>query len=891
MTREWINAIWLKVSRLMKRSQLDRDLRKELSFHLAMRQEKYRAAGLTSEEAAMAARRRFGNVTGFKEACRDMWTFSALETVGQDIRYGLRQLRRSPGFTAAAVLTLALGIGANAAIFSLVNAFALRPLPVKNAGRLAVIAVQSGAGSDPDQISYPDYLHYDRDSSAFAGMTFYDLDIVGLGYNGHADRIIASYVPDNFFEMLGLRPAVGRLIQAGEDGEPGTVVVLGYDYWEKHFGGDSGIVGKTVDLDGRPVTVIGVAPKKFQGPYAVIDMSVYAPIGMINHAPDLFRDRHEHDLNVLGTLKPGISDRQAQANLQVIADRLAQKYPEADKGQIIRVFPERIARPVPAVAEYMPLVATVFLVLVGLVLLVACFNVANLLLARAAARDKEIAVRAALGAGRFRLMRQMLTESILLAVAGGLGGAIAGRWIVGIFQNLRPMGGFAIHFAAPFDWRVFGYVATAVLLAGILAGIGASLRVRHARPQDVLHEAGRGVIGRRGRFMFRNILMTAQIAISMVLLVAAGLFVRSLARVESIDLGFNPHHVLNAGFDPKLEGYDVARTRAFCRALLRDARRLPGVESASLAYSFPEGYYSDYHGVYAEGQPAPPESRVPGAEFNAVSPGYFRTLGMRILNGRAFNDADTAKSLPVAIVDQTMAERFWPHQNAIGRRFSDHGPAGPWLTVVGVVQDAKITGLTDKPGTMFYAPETQLFRAIHVLQLRTSVSPDSLSPEVESLFRQLDPNMPVYDVMSMEDSLQGANGFFLFKIAAAIAATLGSLGLVLAAVGLYGVISFGASQRTHEIGIRMALGAHQADVLTMVARRGLALAVAGVAVGACAALAVTRFLSTLLYGVKPTDPLTFIAVSATLISVALLACYIPARRAARVDPMVALRWE
>jgi len=817
-----------------------------------------------------------------------------LDSMLQDIRYAVRTLRRDAAFTTVALLILALGIGANTAVFSLGNVFLFRPLPVKDAGRLTVVAVQSKADSDPDQISYPDYLDYQSHSSAiFSGMTGYYIDIVGLGYRGHADRLIIGYVPSNFFAMLGIRPALGRLIALGEGDAPktGPVVVLGHSYWEKRFGGDPDVIGRTVSLNGTAVTVIGVVPKEFLGPYNLLEMDGYAPIGMLAFGsnPNVLSAREDHELRVLATLRPGVSVPQAEAALNVVGHRLAQEYPHAVQGQRVRLYPEPNARPEPAASDSKPLVATVFLVMVGLVLVVACLNVANLMLARAAAREKEISIRAALGAGRRRLLRQLLTESMLLAAGGAVGGAILGNWMGHLLNNLRPLGDFPLRLAFAFDWRVFTYVAGVSILAGVLAGLAPALRVSRADLNLALREGGRGLIGESGRHWLRNGLVIAQVAGSLILLVAAGLFTRSLTRAESIELGFEPHNVLNVSLDPGLQGYTQPRAEALCRELLRAAQTLPGVRSASLAFSIPLGYYNNGAPVYPEGQAPPPSQHALGAGLNAVSPEYFTTLRMRILEGRAFTDADSSTSEPVAIVNQAMAERVWPHRDAVGQRFSYKAASGPFVTVVGLVHDAKITSLLDAPGMYFYVPQTQDYRSIHVLQVRTAVPPETLAPAVEGLVRQLDPNLPVYDVMSMEKALEGGNGFLIFKLGAAFAGALGGLGLLLAVVGVYGVVSYSASRRRHEIGIRMALGAQRASIFRLVIGQAVLLLGIGIAAGVAAALGVNRLLVSLLVGVSAYDPITFVGVSAMLMAVALLACYIPAHRAARVEPMAALR--
>ncbi len=830
-----------------------------------------------------------------------------MASLWQDVRYGVRMLLKSPGFTIVAVLTLALGIGANTAIFSLGNVFMFRPLPVKDADRLTVVTVQNKADADPGQLSYLDFQDYKKGADVFTEMTFYDLNLAGIGYQGHADRTIMAYVPSNFFTMLGIRPALGRLIAPGEGDEPktGPVVVLGHSYWMKRFGGDPGLIGRSVTLDGQMVTVIGVVPEEFHGPYNIVELDAYAPIGMYGIASgnsSFFTERRDTELRVLAKLKPGKTIQQAEAALKVIAQRLAKQYPEADQGQIARVFPERLARPEPSAADSMPLVTTVFLTMVGLVLLVACFNVANLLLARAAAREKEIAVRAAMGAGRIRLMRQLLTESILLAIAGAVGGALLDNWAVRGLESLRPLGDFPLRLAFTFDWRVFSYVAGVALAAGIVAGLAPALRVSRTNLNETLREGGRGLVGDTRRHWLRNGLVIAQVAGSLVVLVAAGLFTRSLTNAESIDLGYDPHHVLNVSLDPKLQGYDQPRAEAFFHELVSRAKLLPGVESASVAFSIPLGYYGDGSSVYPEGQAVTPGKRAPGAGINCVSPDYFSTMRMNIIKGRAFTDADTSTSQRVAIVNETMAERLWPNQEALGQRFSTEGSGGPfksesqgasrsWVTVVGVVRSAKLQSLLDAPGNFFYVPQTQNYKSIHVLQLRTLVPPQTMIVQAEALVRELDPNLPVYDVMTMEQAVAGANGYFLFKVGAGFAACLGALGLLLAVVGVYGVVSYSASQRKHEIGIRMALGAQPRSVLGLVVRQAVVLVGAGVGVGVLVALGVNRILVSLLVGVSSFDPVTFAAVSALLVCVALVACYIPAYRAARVDPMVALRHE
>jgi predicted permease len=820
-----------------------------------------------------------------------------MQTLWQDIRFSLRTLLKSPAFTTIAILTLALGIGANTAIFSIANVFLFRPLPVKDANRLAVVAVQSNANADPDRVSYLDFLDYKQQATVFTDMTAYSLDLVGLGTGGRADRIIAADVPSNFFAMLGIRPAAGRLINPGEGDQPRTsnVLVLGYSYWQKRFAGDRSIIGRSVSVDGHQATVIGVVEKQFHGPYAIVEMDAYVSIGMNGigtNSTNLFTDRADRELMVLGALKPGVTPQQAQVALQVVTERLAEQYPGTNKGQRVRVFPERMARPEAAAADSLPLIATVFLVLVGLVLMVACINVANLLLARSSSRQKEIAIRASMGATRMRLIRQMLTESIVLAVAGGASGALLGKWVCSALEQLRPLGDFPLRFGFTFDWRVFGYVAGIATASGILAGLAPALRTSRSNLNETLREGGRGLIGEGGRrHTLRNSLVIAQVAGSIVVLVAAGLFFRTLTHAESIDLGYDPHNLLNVGINPELQNYDRPRAEAFFRELLGRAKSLPGVESATVAFAVPLSYYSAGGSLYIEGQILDPHHQAPDAGRNIVDPTYFSTMRTPLVAGRTFTDSDTRSSQLVAIINQSMGRSLWPNQDPIGHKFSYKGEKGPFVTIVGVARNTRTSDLLHEARNYFYVPQAQDYNASHVLQLRTTVPPENLVNAIESQIQQLDPNLPVYDVMTMEKSLMGVNGFFLYKMGAAFAGTLGALGLLLAVVGVYGVVSYSAARRTHEIGVRMALGAKPGSVFSLVLRQAAILVGAGIAIGLLAALAITKFLASFLVGVTSYDPATFATVSILLIVSAFIACYIPAHRAMRIDPMEALRYE
>jgi putative ABC transport system permease protein len=817
-----------------------------------------------------------------------------MDSLSQDVRLGLRTLLRVPLFTAAVVLTLGLGIGANAAVFTIVNRLLLKPLPVRDPASLQVLAVVHEGNESPHNVSWLDYQDY-RANPVFQDLAAYDINFVGLSTEQRAERIAVSYVTSNFFSMLGISPAAGRLLQPGEAQQPGTdpVVVLGYSYWTRRFNRDPSVAGRRVIVNGQPFTIAGVVPESFQGVYALVEFDAYLPLTMLPQAEyhDKITKRDDHSLHVLGRLAPGVTRAQAQAAIDVQAKQLETKYPETNKTVRARLIPERQARPEANGADSTPAVAGIFLVLVALVLVVACVNVINLLMVRATVRQREIAVRAALGAARRRLIRQLLTESLLLAVMGGVAGAILGRWVIGVLSQIQLPGDLPFRFDFAFDWRVFGYIAAVALTAGVVVGILPALRASKTELNAVLREGGRGTSEGGRRQHVRSLLIVGQVAISLVLLVAAGLFVRSAMNAASVDLGFDPSHVMNASVDVAQQGYDEQRGRAFFDELLRRARQLPGVENASLAYSVPLGYYNLNAYLEIEGQPPSDKSRKPYGGYNVVSPEYLQTLRLRVVKGRFIQTQDDERSRPVAVVSEYMANRFWPGQDPIGRRFRSTDLGNRWIEIVGVVHDGKQTGLFADPAPYFYLPLAQSYRSLRVLQLRTAGDPAALASAVQREIRVLDPDLPVFDVTTMQRMLDGPNGFLLLRMGALFGGTMGLLGLILALVGIYGVVSYAASQRTQEIGVRMALGAARGDILRLVLGRGLVLVAIGLALGLVAAVSVSRLVSNLLFGVSAVDPVTFVVVPLALAAMALVASYVPAVRATRIDPAAALRAE
>ncbi|MGO9269636.1 MAG: ADOP family duplicated permease [Terriglobia bacterium] len=885
-----------KLGALFRRSKPVDDLEEEIRAHLEIEEQENQESGMTRDAAHYAALRRFGNVTLAQERSREMWGWSSVETLGQDLRYGLHMALKWRGLTAILALTLALGIGANAAIFSLVNGFLLRPLPVAEPERIAVLAIQQkDAPVGSSGFSYPEFVDFRNQSDAFSALFGVALGNVELNVNDRSDQCAANYVSRDFFSALGILPAVGRFILPSEGEARGEepLVVLGYSYWRERFDGDAGVVGKHVLVDGRHATIVGVVPREFHGMFSIFDTDVYLPYSALGQeaSPNLvWNSRDQRRLLVFGRLKPGTSFSQAQTRVDVILQRLADQYPATDKWMSVRVLPEKACRPIPYANRFFTMAAAWFLVLAALVLLLACLNVENIMLARGTSRQREMGIRTALGAGRSRLIGQMLTESLVLAGMAGGAGLILGYWASRLVGLIRPSG-MPLHLDISFDWRVLAYSLVLALTSGILVGLLPALHACSTETNSLLHRGGQGSSAATSLPRARNLLVVAQLAGSLALLVVAGLFVRSLRSAQRLDLGFDPDHVLNVTLDPSRISYNPARATEFYRALEARVRALPGVRSASLASSVPMGPFPGSALVSIEGYPLLPGRASPRIGFNRIDPPYFDTMGIPLLRGRAFAESDNETSARVAIINQTMAGAFWPHEDPIGKRFSVEGTTGPFIEVVGMVRNAKYRIVSEEPDPYFYVPLAQDFSFRRVLQIRAIVPPESLVGSVKAEISRLAPNLTIIDLRTMKESLEGALGFFIFRLAATFASVIGVVGLILAMVGVYGVVSFVAAQRTREIGIRMALGANSRDILTLVWKQGVRLVVAGVAFGLAPAWGLARALGHLLVGISTTDPLTYFSAGLLMSGVGLVACWIPARRAMKVAPMVALRYE
>ena len=890
----WLYTIPLRLRSLFSRRSVEQELDEEFRYHMQRKTEEYLTQGMAPEQARYAARRAMDGLEQRKEECRDTRRVNWIHDFVQDLRYGLRMLRKNPGFTAVAVITLALGIGANAAIFSLVDSFLLRPLPVDHAEQITILDRPQKQGFALPLFSIPDYRDLrDQTTDVFSGMFSYMSGFDGLGVNGKAERIRTSYVSGNFFSTLGIKPALGRFILPSEGNTPGAdpVMVLSYNYWQEHFAADPEIVGKKVSVDGHPVTIVGVAPNGFYGVNILVPQQAYLPMGMATYggrAPDFMMDRAVRVVYIGARLRPGSSLQQAQASLAVVAQRLSQQYADTDKDLTAKVFPELRARPIPQAASLMVVISGLFLGLTAIVLLLACVNVANILLVRSTTREREMATRAALGAPRSRLVRQLLTESVLLALAGGVAGILLGNWGTQALGSIDLRANLALQVGL--DWRVLAYCLVVAILTGLIVGVVPAVRAARGDLNGILRGGGRGLIGTHHRL--RTALVVTQVAGSLTLLIIAGLFMRSLGAARQTNLGFNPSQVVNLSMDPQEIGYTPAQGREFYKTLMDRVRGLPGVLSVSATAAVPMGYVFKNDTLAIDSYLPPPGQPAPSLLYNVISPDYFQTMSIPMVRGRIFTDADDENAQYVAIINETMAKRFWPSQDPVGRQFTMAREPKHSIKVVGIAKDSRFLGVTYPIDAHFYVPYAQHYEAnsLETVQVRTAGAPELMIPEVERVIAALAPDLPVFDAQTMTKALNTLAGLLIFKIGALLAAAFGILGLILAVVGIYGVISYSASQRVNEIGIRMALGANSRDVLRMILGEGLMIVGAGLTIGLAGAFSATRIVRNFVT-VSATDPLTYVIVVAILTLVSLLACYTPASRATKVDPMAALRYE
>ncbi|HYK35051.1 ABC transporter permease [Alloacidobacterium sp.] len=879
-----------KVQALFWQRKANREFDDELQEHLRLLTERFVSQGMSPENATAAARRQFGNTALLQQRQREARTFLSLSTLWRDIRFGVRMLRKNPGSTVTVIVALALGIGMNTAVFSFVNTLLLRPPTwVVEPGRLRELWLHHRGSSGIESylpLTYPDYTYYRDHNRSFEGMLAFDGDPESVIWNrsGQGQVLQGQLVSGNFFSLLGINAALGRTFSAEDDrvDNPHPVVVLGHAFWQQHLGSDPNIVGKSVILNGTNFSVIGVAPAGFSGLLVAIEPDFWAPLTMVEriiHDTGRLTNRQSNWLIVAGRLAPGASSNVAKAEMDVLAHQVEQAHPDTNKNLDAIVVPATLV-PWPYrgyVSAFTGLLMAVFV----LVLLIACVNAASLLLVRATVRAREMAIRSALGAGRGQLIRQMMVESILLSSIGGCVGVALASWVTRLLLTLKPAD-LPITLRIPLDWRVLMFTVVVSLITGAVFGIVPALRSARVDTVPVLKEETQSASYRKSRL--RNFLMIGEIATCVVLLIGATLCIRSLLNANSIDPGFDTQHVAVATLDPGSLGYSQAKVDAFYQQLLVHIRALPGIVSASYVDHLPLGAARDSIFVVEGNHDDTEQNRLLVDAFR-VAPDYFESLGVPLLRGRDFTRHESEESAHVAIVNQTAARRLWPGQDALGQHIT-LGSEKTSSEVIGVVKTGKYRTLGEEPIPVIYQMQLPPRR---VLVVRSSSDAKPLLDVIRREIQVVDPNMAATDLQTIGEYM--SLPLFPARTMGLLLGGSGIFALILTAIGLFGVISYVVSQRTHEIGVRMAMGARRGDVLRLVVRQGLLITIIGLAIGLGGAFAATQLLSSLLYGIRPNDPATLVGVSLGLTGVALLACYIPARRAMRIDPAEALRYE
>ena len=889
-----ISDLLFRLRALFRRGTMEAEMDEELRSHFENQVEKLVASGMPREEAVRRARLEFGGYEQLKEECRDARGVSLVETIVQDLRNALRMMRSSPGFTAVAMLTLALGIGANTAIFSVIDSVLLRPLPFEDPAGLVMVWENNSQHPNPhNTVSPPDFLDWQRRNSVFSEMAALFDQRANLTGNGAPQEVVLQDVSANFFSVLGVSPILGPGFTA-ENGKPGhdDVLVLSYGFWKERFASDPGIIGKAVVLNGHPQTVVGVAPRDFtwfikDGSFTGAKPQMWTPFIF----PASFSDRKGvgRFLTVVARLKPGATAPQAQSQMNTIAARIAEEYPDFNGywGANVVTVREQIS------GDLRPALLILFGA-VAFVLLIACANVSSLLLARAAAREREIAVRTAIGASPWRIARQLLTESVLLALIGGGIGVALAVWGTNLLLAASPENLLDLR-SIPIDWRVLAFAAGATLLAGLLFGFLPSYISAHSGISETLKEGGRGSSAGKRRQFARSAFVVAQMCLALVLLAGSGLLIRSFVRLVGVDPGFDASHLLTfkVSLPSSKYGKDPA-CLAFFRQLLARISALPGVRSVSMNTFPPFSGLGSATGVHVLSQPERSLMDLPVAAVRVIGKDYFPTMQIPLHSGRTFNDQELTEERHVVIINQAFADQYLKGVNPLGQKAviymksleeSKNTPS----EIIGVVGDVRQMSLDTPAEPTVYWPHPELVVSEMTIVVRTTNDPLTLVSAVRSELQQIDPEQPMAAIATMDQLLAGSLSRSRFTML--VLGVFAALALVLACVGIYGVIAYSVTQRTQEFGIRMALGANPRDVLRLVLGQGTRLTLLGIGFGIVAAIIVTRLMATLLYGVSATDPLTFTAVALLLALVALAACYIPARRATRVDLIVALRYE
>jgi predicted permease len=879
---------------MLKRDRLDHDLDDELRSHIEMRAADNLAAGMSPEEANYEAQKRFGNTALLKEDTREVDVVAWLDETARDFHHALRMLRRSPGFTAVSVLTLALGIGANTAIFSVINSVLLRPLPYHDPDNLVMVWESNSQHVNPhNTVSPPNFLDWQSRNTVFSGMSFIFDERDNLTGNGDPEEVVVQDVSTNFFSLLGVNLLFGPGFTS-ENGQSGhdNVVILSYGLWQQRFAGDPAIVGKSILLNGHPQTVVGVAPQNFH--WFIKDGSLTGARPQM-WSPFVFPQAFHHHkqigrfMTVAARLKPGVTRSQAQTEMSAIAARLEQEDPDFDGHWGVNVVSLRDQ----ISGDLRPALLILFGA-VAFVLLIACANVSSLLLARAASREREMAIRTAIGASRWRIARQLLMESLLLALIGGGIGVALAVWGTNALLAASPRNLFDLR-AVSIDLRVLLFAVAATLLAGLLFGFLPSYTSAHSRISETLKEGGRGSSSARRRAFARNAFVVAQLGLALVLLTGSGLLIRSFVRLIGVAPGFDTGHMLTFKLVLPHSKYSADQLRIiFFQQLLARISTVPGVRSASMESFPPLTGMGAATGVHLLSQPSLALADLPVANVRVVGPDYFGTMSIPLRSGRLFNRQELAAEHHVTIINQAFADKYLRGVNPLGQKAviymkSDAEAENQPSEIIGVVGDVHQLGLDTAPEPTVYWPHSELVMSGMTILVRTSNDPLALLSTIRNQLQQLDPELPMAAVATMDQLL--ADSLSRSRFTMLLLGIFAVVALVLAAVGIYGLIAYSVTQRTQELGIRIALGAQRRDVLRLVLVQGTRLTLLGVAIGVLAALTLSRLLGALLFGVSATDPLTFAGVAGLLAVVALLACFIPARRATRVDPTVALRYE
>jgi putative ABC transport system permease protein len=877
-----LNKLRLRLRALFFRSKMEEDLDEEVRFHLEREIQENIARGMSPEEARFAALRSFGGVERVKEESRDERGIRLMEEFWQDLRYGARMLLKNPGFTSIAVLTLALGIGANTAIFSVVYALLLRPLPYHEPDRLALLTNKTSHGRSG--ISYPNFSDWRERAQSFEGMTAVREASFNLTGVDKPVQLRGRMVNWNFFRLLGIQPQLGRMF-AAEDDRYGAarMVIISHGLWQERFGGEASAIGRKLRLSGELYEVIGVLPPGFEY-FSPVDL--YTPIELELKPNTGMTDRGTSigGMNAIARLMPGVTLAQANSEMAALAAQVEREHPTINAGRSAQAEPLQAVMTGGVRQTLWALLGAV-----GFILLIACVNVANLTLVRAAERQKEMALRLALGAGRGRIIKQLLSESLLIALSGGAVGVLLGKWMLDGLLALAPDNIPLLNRAGLSNTVLFFTLGVSVLTS-LLCGSLPALHASRADLQSALKEGGRSSAGAR-RDLTRKTLLVVEVSLALALLIGAGLLVRSMARALGVELGFNPDRLLTMQLMASDSDYNAARLRILFNECLARVSALPGIESAAITHALPiDGSQWDTV-VHAADKPVPQPGEFPGTEFTPVSANYFEAMNIRLLQGRWFNSADTANSPTVAVINETLARRIWPGEDPLGKRLRRGIPEmySPWLEVVGVVADVKSYGVESETPLQTYVPFAQSPPSNFWLVARTTGEPLQAASSVERAIHSIDKDLPVSSVRSMDQLLD--NSLTARRLTLVLIGSFAALALLLAAIGVYGVVSYSVRQRTHEIGVRMALGAQRRDVLRLILAQGARLALLGIAIGWGTALTLTRWMEALLFETRPTDSMTFTVTAALLALVALFACYLPARRATKVDPLLALRGE